>query len=238
MLFNNTRAPFTDVRVRRAIAMAVDRKEVIDKAVSGAGVLSGPMPTGHGDWPIPAAELPYRVDLEGARRLLAEAGFPRGFKTTLQTTPQYPEFVSAAVVLQAQLKRIGVEAELQSLEWGQVLKNINRQSRNYDLCMVAYTFFPDPDNYLFNFYHSTAGNNFCGFNRPEYDRRVEEARATLDRGRRRALYLDIQKYLLDEAPSVYLYVGESLEGLAAGLRGYTPSYTGRRMFFKKSWLAA
>jgi peptide/nickel transport system substrate-binding protein len=102
--------------------------------------------------------------------------------------------------------------------------------------MVAYTFFPDPDNYHYNFYHTSAGNNFSGFSHPDYDRRVEEARRTLDRARRRQAYLDLQRFLLEQAPSVYLYVGESLEALAAGVQGYVPSYTGRRMFLKQTWL--
>jgi len=237
MLFNNTRPPFTDARVRRAIAMAIDRKEVIDKAVAGAGVLSGPMPTGHGDWYVPPAELGYRVDVDGARRLLAEAGFPNGFQTTLQASPQYPEWVAGAVVVQQHLKRIGVDATIQQLEWGQVLKNINRANRAYDLCMVAYTFFPDPDNYHYNFYHSTAQNNFSGFSNADYDRKVEEARRLPDRAKRRELYLELQRFLLEQAPSVYLYVGESVEGLAANVRGYVPSYTGRRIFLKQTWLA-
>ncbi|MDQ3780050.1 MAG: ABC transporter substrate-binding protein, partial [Chloroflexota bacterium] len=142
---NTFREPFTDVRVRQAVSLAVNRQEVIDKAVGGAGVLSGPMPTGHQDWFIPVESLPYQQDLERAKALLAEAGLEDGFKTTITCSPQYPEFVAASVVLQQQLAQIGIEAEVVQMEWGQFVSDTSRaKGWNYDIKITAFTFYPDP----------------------------------------------------------------------------------------------
>src|SRR5438046_3406287 len=119
---NPTRKPSTNKRVRQAISMAGDRQEALQKAVIGEGTCSGPGPTGHTDWWMPVDKLPYKQDIARAKQLLAEAGHPNGFETTIKASPQYPEFVSASVVLQSQLKRIGINAKIVQLEWGQFIK--------------------------------------------------------------------------------------------------------------------
>jgi peptide/nickel transport system substrate-binding protein len=233
---NTFREPYTDVRVRQAISMAVDRQEVIDKAVGGAGVLSGPMPTGHGDWFIPVDALPYNQDLEGARALLAEAGFPDGFKTTITSSPQYPEFVAASVVLQQQLAQIGIEAEVIQLEWGQFVSDTSRaEGWNYDMKITAFTFYPDPDGYFYNPWHTDSPSNYT-YSNPDYDAIVEEARATLDPATRHGLYDQAAQILLEENPAIFWYVGENIEAVTADVQNYTQSYTGRRIFLKKTWL--
>ncbi|MBA2519924.1 MAG: hypothetical protein H0V24_09680 [Chloroflexia bacterium] len=233
---NTFREPFTDVRVRQAISLAVNRQEVIDKAVGGAGVLSGPMPTGHGDWFIPVENLPYAQDLDGARALLAEAGFPDGFATTITCSPQYPEFVASSVVMQEQLAQIGIEAEVVQMEWGQFVSDTSRQNGwNYDIKVTAFTFYPDPDGYLYTPWQTDSTSNYT-YSNPEFDAIVAEARSTLDVAKRHELYDQAQQMLLDESPAIFWYVGENIEALPANVQGYTQSYTGRRIFLKKTWM--
>jgi peptide/nickel transport system substrate-binding protein len=233
---NTFREPYTDVRVRKAISMAVNRQEVIDKAVGGAGVLSGPMPTGHGDWFIPVDQLPYQQDLEGARALLAEAGFADGFKTTITCSPQYPEFVAASVVLQQQLAQIGIEAEVIQMEWGQFVSDTSRANGwDYDMKITAFTFYPDPDGYFYNPWHTDSPSNYT-YSNPAYDAIVEEARATLDSAARHEMYNQAAQVLLDESPAIFWYVGENIEATTNKIKGYVQSYTGRRIFLKKTWL--
>lgn len=234
---NTFREPFTDVRVRQAISLAVNRQEVIDKAVGGAGVLSGPMPTGHGDWFIPVENLPYETDLERARELLAEAGFPDGFSTTITCSPQYPEFVAASVVMQEQLGQVGIQAEVIQMEWGQFVSDTGRQGGwNYDIKVTAFTFYPDPDGYLYNPWQTDSTSNYT-YSNPDYDAIVAEARSTLDVAKRHELYDQAQQILLDESPAIFWYVGENIEALPDNVQGYTQSYTGRRIFLKKTWMS-
>ncbi|MBI4280203.1 MAG: hypothetical protein HY660_17260, partial [Armatimonadetes bacterium] len=119
---NPGRKPWSDVRVRQAVALALNRKAIIDKAVGGAAVPSGFIPTGYGDWYTPQDKLPWRHDVERARRLLAEAGYPQGFKTTVKASPQYAVFDSSAVVLADNLKQVGIDALIVQLVWGQFVR--------------------------------------------------------------------------------------------------------------------
>ncbi len=233
---NTFRKPFDDVRVRQAISLAVNRQEVIDKAVGGAGTLSGPMPTGHGDWFIPPEKLPYKQDLAKAKELLAQAGFPNGFKTTITCSPQYPEFVSASVVLQQQLKQVGIDAEVIQMEWGNFSKDTSKAGGwKYDIKITAMTFYPDPDGYLYNSWHTDSNSNYTYSNR-KFDDIVTQARSTLDSPKRHDLYNQAQQILLDESPAIFWYVGNNIEALNNANKGYVQSYTGRRIFLKKTWL--
>jgi peptide/nickel transport system substrate-binding protein len=235
-VMNSTRKPFTDKRVRQAIAMAVDRQEVIQKAVFGEGTLSGPVPTGHTDWFIPVDKLSYKTDIARAKQLLAEAGHPNGFETTIKASPQYPEFVSASVVLQSQLKRIGVNAKIIQLEWGQFTKEtFTQRPADYDMKVTAWTFYPDPHHYLYNWWHSKSPSN-QDFKSPELDATLQRAMAATDRPERKRLYLQAQQMLLDEAPQIIWYTGNNIEAVRTEARGYFQSYTGRRLAFKRTWL--
>ncbi len=236
-VLNSTRKPFTDKRVRQAISLAVDRQEVIEKAVFGEGVLSGPVPTGHTDWYIPVEQLPYKPDIAKAKQLLAEAGYPNGFKTTIKASPQYPEFVAASIVLQDQLKKIGIEAEVIQLEWGQFIKETFRPNQDYDIKITAWTFYPDPHHYLYNWWHSQSPSN-QQYSNPQFDTLLDKAAAELDHEKRKELYFEAQKILLDDAPQICWYTGNNIEAVRNELQGYVQSYTGRRIFFKKSWLQA
>jgi peptide/nickel transport system substrate-binding protein len=233
---NTFREPYTDVRVRQAISLAVNRQEVIDKAIGGAGVLSGPMPTGHGDWFIPIEELPYSQDLDRAKALLAEAGYADGFKTTITCSPQYPEFVATSVVLQQQLAQVGIDAEVVQMEWGQFVSDTSRKGGwNYDMKITAFTFYPDPDGYFYNPWQTDSPSNYT-YTNPAYDEIVQQARSTLDVAKRHELYNQAQQILLDESPAIFWYVGENIESVENKVHGYTQSYTGRRIFLKKTWM--
>lgn len=237
--YNCSRTPLNDVRVRQAIALAVDRQEVIDKAASGAGVLSGPVATGHTDWWIPPEDLKakyYKQDIAKAKQLLANAGLPNGFKTTIKCSPQYPEFVSATVVFAEQLKKIGIEAQIIQLEWGQFIKEVGAAgSFNFDIQTTARTFYPDPDVYLYQFYHSKGKLN-SGYRNAKIDDLLDQGRNVLDHAKRRDIYLQAQDILLQEYPQLWWYVGKNIEGLRNTVKDYAQSFSSRRFSLKHAWL--
>jgi peptide/nickel transport system substrate-binding protein len=234
--FNCARKPYSDVRVRQAFSLAVDRKAMIEKAASGAGVLSGPVATGNGDWYIPPAELPYKQDLPRAKQLLAEAGYPNGFKTTIKILSGYPEFVSASVVLADQLRQLNIETELIQLEPGEFVRQYRRpvESQDFDLYSTARTNYPDPDVYLYQFYVPGAALN-RGYDNPTVTRLIERGRETEERAARRAIYFDVQRILLEESPQLFWWVGLNLEGLQQYVKGYEASFLGTR-YFRNAWL--
>jgi peptide/nickel transport system substrate-binding protein len=117
------KAPFNDVRVRRAISQAIDRQGLI-KSVWMRGQPSPAVAPGLAEWSLPIDQLGegakyYRYDPQEARRLLAEAGYPKGFNTTLTTTGGYGrDLIDAVPMVQRDLKEVGVEAEPKLQEYG------------------------------------------------------------------------------------------------------------------------
>ena len=119
-------APFNDVRVRRAISQAIDRQGIIE-AVTIRGEPTPAIARGATEWSMPIDQLGagakyYQYDPKEAKRLLAEAGFPKGFKTQLNTTPGYGrDLIDAVQLVQGYLKDVGIEAELKLQEYGAYL---------------------------------------------------------------------------------------------------------------------
>jgi peptide/nickel transport system substrate-binding protein len=234
---NTSRKPFDDLRVRQALRMALDPKEIIQKAVSGAATPSGPVPTGHTDWFIKEGELKYqKPDLEKAKALLAEAG-ATNLKFTILCSPQYPEFVSTALVMQDSFKKLGLDPQVQQLEWGTFVKQVNAPAFDYDVQITARTFYPDPDHYLFPYFHSSAVNNpNKSYKNPKVDELLDKGRTVADSAERHKLYFEVQKLLEDELPHFWFYSGVNIEALRKQVQGYVPSFTGRRIALKQTWL--
>jgi peptide/nickel transport system substrate-binding protein len=230
---------FRDRRVRRAFSLAIDRDEVIKRALLTAGTLSGNVPAGYADWALPEPELKeiLRRDLGAARQLMAEAGFPdgKGFpRVRLITSPQYPELVANARVLQANLREIGLEPEVAVMEWGAYVALTAKG--DHELGMQIASFYPDPDFYLWPLAHSrslVAQRGYRHRNQEELDRLLDQVRTGLGpREERRNLVHQIERMLLDDPPQLVLYAKLNLEAIGSRVKGYTPSYTGRRPGFR------
>ena len=231
--FNVSRKPFNDKRVRQALRMAVDTREVIQKAVFGKGVPSGAIATGFGDWALPESELKYlKPNIEKAKQLLAEAGYPNGFETTITCSPQYPEFVATSLVCQEAWKKIGVNARVEQVEWGTYVARAGKAGGfDYDIGATAFTFRPDPDGYVYTYFKTGAENN-NGYSNPRMDELLDKARSTLDPAKRKELYLEIQRILEEDVPWMYWYVKFNIEAVSDKVSGYKQSFTQRRIFLK------
>jgi peptide/nickel transport system substrate-binding protein len=242
---NVLKGPLADARVRRAMRMAVDTSEVIQKAAFGAAVPSGPVPTGYGDWYVDPSALPYnKPDVEGAKKLLAEAGYASGVKIEIKCSPQYPEFVATTLVIQESLKKIGVDVTVSQMEWGAFVAENAKSNRSCgkegsDIYASANTFRPDPDGYLYPYFHSKGDLNKGGCDRPypKIDSLLVEARQSSNPAERRRLYQEAQRILLLESPNWWWYAKFNIEAVTSKVQGYAQSFTGRRLFLKKTWLA-
>jgi peptide/nickel transport system substrate-binding protein len=233
--------PLNDARVRRAMRMAVDTNEVIQKAAFGAGVPSGTVPTGYGDWYLDPQTLPYnKPDVEGAKKLLVEAGYPNGFPIEIKCSPQYPEFVATTLVAQSSLKKIGIDVTVKQMEWGAFVAD-NRKSdqsggkEGGQIFASANTFRPDPDGYIYPYFHSK-GNLNKAYNNPKIDPLIAEARSSSNHAERRRLYQQVQRTLLEDSPNWWWYAKYNIEATSSKAQGYSQSFTGRRLFLKKTWL--
>ncbi len=228
---NTTREPFNDVRVRQAIAYAIDRAEVTAAAKwDTAAANQGPIPP-DSFWYYD--HQPYGRDLEKARQLLAEAGYPDGFETEFMPTSFYEETVRTAQVLQAQLSQIGINADIRTLEWGTWLEE--EGSGNYDMYLCGWLGNIDPDDFYYAQHHTDQIFNFTGYSNPELDELLDAGRVETDEATRKDIYNQVQQIIIDEAPYVYLYNPAVVNAWQPHVRGYhaLPSAAIR---FKNAWL--
>jgi peptide/nickel transport system substrate-binding protein len=234
---NASRPPFDDVRVRQAIGLAVDRKQAVEKVLSGGGLLTGPMPTGHGTWALDPDALPYRHDPTEARRLLTDAGHSDGFEATIRLASDAPLASSLAALLTDQLRAVGIALRTERLDEAALGKA--RQTRDFDLLSENVDFLLDPDDYFRRYATGGSANGGDGFPiwaNARYDEAIEQARSVLDPGQRKLLYDEAAGILLEEVPSIWWCTTNRVEILQTGVKGYAQTYTGLRTGLTAAWL--
>jgi peptide/nickel transport system substrate-binding protein len=232
---NGAEGPLADGRVRKALDMATDRQDMIEKARFGAAELTGFIPSGYGDWAISPDLLPawYTArDVEGAKALLAEANVT---DLSFQIKCSRPEQVAMALVARENWAEIGVNAEVMQMEYGAYFADL--VDRNFEAIVVGQTFIADPVDYVYNHFHSTGSANVYSFSDPEVDAKLDEARATVDDAALKALLDEIQQMMWDKgAPYQYAYNAFSIEGLRTRVKGYEPDFTAMRRAIVRSWI--
>lgn len=196
LAINNARKPLNDVRVRRAISMAIDRKAVISGAGDGFGVPIGshyvPGAAGFVDT---TGVNPYNPDK--ARALLKEAGISTPLELSLVLPPP-PYARQGGEVIVAQLAKIGITAKVQNVEWAQWLANTYGGPKNYDLTIVSHVEPFDLDNF-------TKPDYYWGYNNPKFNELFSRIKTTADVAERNKLLGEAQKLLADDAALAWLY---------------------------------
>jgi peptide/nickel transport system substrate-binding protein len=202
------KAPFNDVRVRRAISHAIDRQAMIE-AVWMRGTLSSGVAPGLAEWSLPIDQLGdgakyYRYDPKEARRLLAEAGYPKGLKTTLTATGGYGrDLIDATQMVLHDLKEVGIEAELKLQEYG-AYQATTGQGKFEGMAMGPYGVGLEPDSALYGPYTPDKPRNRGHVNDPKLAAMVKEQRQMKDPEARKQLIFDIQRYAAEQQYYIYL----------------------------------
>jgi peptide/nickel transport system substrate-binding protein len=133
---NNKAEPFNNLKVRQAMAHAIDRQMIIDLAMSGFGTPIGSHWSPAAPYYVDMAGT-YPYDLEKAKQLLAEAGYPGGFEAVLQVPPKYAYTVRVGEVLVDQFSKIGIRLKMENIEWGQWIKRIFL-NKEYQLTIIGH----------------------------------------------------------------------------------------------------
>ncbi|GMT42565.1 MAG: peptide-binding protein [bacterium] len=220
--FNLQRELFKDVRVRRAIAHAIDKEEIIKGALLGLGKPStGPYKPG--TWQHNPNVRKYEYSPVKAKALLEAAGWADSdgdgildkngekFEFTIITNQGNNQRKKAGEIIQRRLKGVGISVKLRILEWASFIKEfINK--REFDATILGWTLGPDPD--IYDIWHSSktgeAEFNFITYKNAEVDRLLETGRRTFDVEKRKKAYYRIQEVLAEEQPYCFLYVAEAL----------------------------
>jgi ABC-type dipeptide/oligopeptide/nickel transport system permease component len=206
---NNRRPPLNDLRVRRAIALALDRKAIIDGAMFGYGTPIGShFPPRNPAYVDLTGQYPH--DVSRAKRLLTEAGYPHGFAVSLKLPP--PSYARrGGEIVAAQLAEVGIQAHIENLEWAQWLDQVYAR-HDFDMSIVVHAEPMDYDIYARDDY-------YFGYSSAPFKALIAELEDTIDPLRRRDLLQQVQHRLADDAVNGYLFQYPQLAVWDARIQG-------------------
>jgi len=233
---NVTKKPFDDQRVRLALNYAIDKKAIISAIYQGAGTPAiNPIPPTMWSYNKSIQDYPY--DPEKAKALLAEAGLPNGFETDLWAMPVQrpynPNAKRMAEMIQSDLAKVGVKANVVSYEWGEYRKRI--QAGDHQLALFGWTGDNgDPDNFFYVLLGCEAarpgGGNISKWCHKPFDDLVVKAKRTTDLKERTKLYEEAQVVVHDQVPQFPVAHSVVFMALRAEVVGYKQDPLGLHLF--------
>jgi len=217
---NCQKPPFDKVEVRQALNYAINKEIILKTVLKNRGIIShGPIPPGLRGYSTKLK--PYEYNPEKAKKLLEEAEFPNGFK--MKIYQKYSrEVLEITEILQAQLKKVGIEAQIIQLEWSALKEKINRGETDA-FCLAWIADYPDAENFLAPLFHSKnfgPGGNRAFYKNQQIDELIEQAQQTINTKERIKLYQQIESKIHDEAPWVFLWHQKEFSVHQPWVKGY------------------
>jgi len=210
---NMTAPDVSDVRVRQAMAHAIDR-EAYNKALNRGLYKIANTPFGSGLAPHEQVDGYPKFDLERAKRLVADYGKPIKLRLVISSAPAS---VLSGQALQQMWKKAGIETELVPTEAAQAIKDAF--ARNYQVMLFRWAGGTDPDKNVYQFFHSKGGINLVAFNDPEMDKLLESGRATTDKAERLKIYRQVNNRLAKDLPYLFLTYFENISLAGSSVKG-------------------
>jgi peptide/nickel transport system substrate-binding protein len=224
-VFNVKEKPWDDVRVRQAANYAIDREGMVEHLLHGVGSpATGPVYPEHPWYPKGATE--YKYDPEKAKQLLAEAGYPEGFKTKIVIPSSgsgnmWP--IEMGEYIQQNLRDVGIQVDFEVIEWN-TMRTQYRQGFTPGVGAYNYAWTMASPDFVEQFYLSSMmppkGLNPGGYNNPEVDRLLTQARETFDETERDNLIREAFMYVQNEAPWLFVVHDNNLRVMAPSVKGF------------------
>jgi dipeptide transport system substrate-binding protein len=237
LAYNTTKKPFDDVRVRKAINMAIDKKAIVSAVYLSTGIAAtNPIPPTQ--WSYNKAIKDDAFDPAAAKKALAAAGYPSGFTTDLWAMPVQrpynPNAKRIAELMQADLAKIGVKAEIKSFEWGEYRKRM--QAGEHQMGMMGWTGDNgDPDNFLNTLLGcdsaKTNGSNVAKFCYQPFEEIVQKAKVVSNPAERTKLYEKAQVIFKEQAPWFTIAHAVQLKPVRKEVIDFKLSPFGRHTFY-------
>jgi dipeptide transport system substrate-binding protein len=237
LAYNTTKKPFDDVRVRKAVNMAIDKKGIVDAVYLGSGIpATNPIPPSM--WSYNKSVKDDAYNPEEAKKLLAAAGLAGGFSTDLWAMPVQrpynPNAKRIAELMQADLAKVGIKAEIKSFEWGEYRKRM--QAGEHQMGMLGWTGDNgDPDNFLHTLLGCDAansgGSNVAKFCYKPFEDLVLKAKVTTDVKERTKLYEQAQVIFKEQAPWFTIAHAVQLKPMSKNVIDFKLSPFGRHSFY-------
>ena len=224
---NHSRKPFTDVRVRRAMAHAIDRSALIKGAMAGYGVPIGShMDPGN----------PYYIDLtpvypynpEKAKELLIEAGYPNGFEAVMKLPERYAYARRTGEVIADMLSKVRIRLNIELIEWGQWIDRVFKNA-DYDLTVIGHA-----EPFDINIYANP--KYYFRYNSPKFQETLRKAEMEANPKLRRELYIACQKIIAEDAVNGFLYVLPSLPAMKKEVMNWWKDYPMTAVDLTEVWI--
>jgi len=206
---NNSDPVLSDLRVRQAIAMALNKQEIIDNAIWGYGtVIGSALPTVSPDFVDTTDILPQ--DIDRAKELLAEAGYADGLTLKLKLPKEYQIHVDTGLIIKDQLAKVGINVETEIIEWGTWMSDVYT-NRDYQMTVVNLSGKLDTQTFLKR-YIST-GSDFVRLDSGEVDEILAATPSMTDEAERHEAYVEVQKIIAEKLPAIYIQTMHKIFGI-------------------------
>ena len=226
--FNLRKKPFNNPRVREAIALAINKQELIDLLFFSHGrPCYGPFMPGTNAYPQDLKPLQYNP--ERAKEILKSLGYSKShpLSFTITTNSGNDIRVKAVEIIQQQLLKVGIEVKIRVMEW-QAFLNTVVFPRNFDAVVLGWSLGLIPDAY--SIWHSDGdkkgGFNFVGYHNSEVDKLITQAKSEIDSKKFGAIYQKIFKLIVNDHPYIFLYIPNSITAVSNRIEGVEPSIIG------------
>ena len=230
--------PLDDVRVRRALSLATDRKACLETVLGGSGKVAAMVPESHVGGYDGVGEMPYyKTDIAGAKKLLADAGYASGIDLgDYICVAANPLDVSCAQILQQQWAEAGIKVAIKPMETAPLIA-MWLKGEFPTLMSIALSWSPDPDAIVSRIISTTATGKALGMADTQLDAMIVGARTILDRGKRAEAYMAIQKRIADQAYVLDIYQYPlRWEAWWNYAKGYVPLAANIRTFVRTAWI--
>ena len=212
---NNSRKPFTDVKVRRAMAYAIDRSALIKGAMSGYGVPIGShMDPGNPYYIDLTSAYPYNP--QKAKQLLAEAGYPNGFEAVIKLPERYVYARRTGEIVADMLSQVGIKLKIELTEWGQWIDRVFKNA-DYDLTVIGHA-----EPFDINIYANP--KYYFRYDSPKFQETLKKAEMEPNEKKRKDLYIQCQKIITEDAVNGFLYVLPSLPTMKKEVMNWWKDY--------------
>ncbi|NDI35070.1 ABC transporter substrate-binding protein [Chengkuizengella sediminis] len=231
--YNQKNELFQDKKVRQALTHAIDREGIILGVLNGDGEVAN-VPESPLSWAYNSEVPVFEYDVNKAKQLLEEVGWAdtdndgildkdgKKFAFEIKTNQGNKIREDIVVILQQQLKEIGIEVTPNIMEWSAYIEAISAPNWDYDALVLGWALSTFPDQYdIFHSSQREEGLNFVWYSNPEADTLIEEARQIIDRDEYKQAYGDIYKIIAEDQPYTFLYYPNTHQAIPENLEGYT-----------------
>ncbi len=229
--------PISDVKVRQAILLALDKPAIMQAGILGLGQLvGGGIPPAMKYWFVPSDQLPnQKRDVAKAKQLLAEAGYPNGFDMKLRLIAGYATMAANAPVIAANLKDVGINVIIETVDLGVWIEDW--RAYREPVTLNAWGGFMDPDLLYYRHFHSQPkGADFRRWKNATADSLLDKGRSTVDPAQRKPFYDQLQKLIAEDPIMVPLYSADLLNVMQKSVKGYVQHPGGWYYGLKDTWL--